>query len=204
NVAPITAGGGAIKTGGANPAGILVFHNTFIAELSNIFGHSNSHYRNNLVIGTNNPTKPVLGSLTYTSYTSFDYNGWRPNGGDGPQFIWKAPGRGVTSDFSLTNTEPETFRTLDQFQRGTGQEAHGRLVDYDIFQNVRPPDPSDPHRVYEIGDLDFRLREGGRAVDAGIRLPNFNDGFNGRAPDLGALEVGQAPPIYGPRRRSEQ
>ena len=30
-------------------------------------------------------------------------------------------------------------------------------------------------------------------------IPNVTDGFAGQAPDLGALEVGQAPPIYGPR-----
>ena len=30
-------------------------------------------------------------------------------------------------------------------------------------------------------------------------LPNINDGFTGNAPDLGALEVGQPLPHYGPR-----
>jgi hypothetical protein len=29
-------------------------------------------------------------------------------------------------------------------------------------------------------------------------LPNVTDGFTGRAPDLGALELGQLPPRYGP------
>ena len=204
NVAPITAGGGAIKTGGGNPAGMMVFHNTFIAELSNIFGHSNSHYYNNLVIGTNNPIKPLLGSLTYTNYTKFDYNGWRLNSGEGPQFLWASPAAGEASNFSLTNTDLQSYRTFDQFQRGTGQEKHGRLVDYDIFENVLSPDPTDPHRVYEIGNLDFRLRAGSGAVDAGCRLPGVNDDFSGKAPDLGALELGRPQPVYGPRRRSEQ
>jgi hypothetical protein len=36
-------------------------------------------------------------------------------------------------------------------------------------------------------------------VDAGIVLPNINDGWNGSAPDLGALELGSAPPTYGVR-----
>jgi N-carbamoylputrescine amidase len=35
-------------------------------------------------------------------------------------------------------------------------------------------------------------------------LPNVTDGFNGGAPDLGALEIGQAPPYYGPRLRQSQ
>jgi hypothetical protein len=37
------------------------------------------------------------------------------------------------------------------------------------------------------------------AVDAGCILPNVNDGFAGKAPDLGALQAGQPIPIYGPR-----
>jgi hypothetical protein len=37
------------------------------------------------------------------------------------------------------------------------------------------------------------------AVDAGVIPPNLNDGFIGAAPDLGAYELGQPVPIYGPR-----
>ena len=54
-------------------------------------------------------------------------------------------------------------------------------------------------RLYKAEDSDFRLRPGSAAVDKGIALPNITDGFTGQAPDLGALEVGQPPPIYGPR-----
>ena len=36
------------------------------------------------------------------------------------------------------------------------------------------------------------------AIDKGVVLPTITDGFTGRAPDLGAFEVGQAPPHYGP------
>ena len=158
------------------------------------------HYRNNLILGTNHPEKPVLGKLTYTSYTSLDYNGYRPNPSDKPQFVWKSPANGKPWDYGLTPTDYLNFRTLADFQRATGQEAHGVLVDYDVFRNVRPPDPSRPHAVYEIGDMDFSLRAGSAAVDAGCPLPNVNDNFGGKAPDLGALEVGQPAPVYGPRR----
>jgi hypothetical protein len=48
-------------------------------------------------------------------------------------------------------------------------------------------------------DLNFRLKPGSKAVDAGEALPTVNDGFAGRAPDLGALEVGAPEPKYGPR-----
>ncbi|MDO8540028.1 MAG: right-handed parallel beta-helix repeat-containing protein [Opitutaceae bacterium] len=36
-------------------------------------------------------------------------------------------------------------------------------------------------------------------IDAGTRLPNFNDDFNGRAPDLGAFEIGRPPLRFGRR-----
>ena len=48
-------------------------------------------------------------------------------------------------------------------------------------------------------DLNFRLKPTSKAVDAGVLIPTVNDGFTGRAPDLGALEVGKPEPTYGPR-----
>jgi hypothetical protein len=191
--------GGAVKNGGANPAGVIVYHNTFIAENSNLRGNSNMHFRNNLILGVNHPDRPVLGDLTYTSYTSLDYDGYRPNRGAKPQFVWKAPADGKLLDYAIDGTM-QSFATLADFQRATGQESHGRLVDYDVFRNVRPPDPARPHEIYELGDMDFRLRAGGAAVDAGCRLAGFNDDFTGRAPDLGALELDRPVPVYGPRR----
>jgi hypothetical protein len=32
-----------------------------------------------------------------------------------------------------------------------------------------------------------------------VILPNVTDGFSGKAPDIGALEVGKPAPHYGPR-----
>ena len=57
----------------------------------------------------------------------------------------------------------------------------------------------DPRTLYKPADFDFQLRPGSSAVDAGVRLPGVNDDFTGRAPDLGALEVGRPAPHYGPR-----
>ena len=36
-------------------------------------------------------------------------------------------------------------------------------------------------------------------MDAGVRIPTVNDGFTGRAPDLGALELSAPEPHWGPR-----
>jgi hypothetical protein len=46
---------------------------------------------------------------------------------------------------------------------------------------------------------DLRLAAGSAAVDAGDVLPGINDGFAGKAPDLGAYELGSPLPHYGPR-----
>ena len=55
-------------------------------------------------------------------------------------------------------------------------------------------------KLYRAEDFDFRLKPGSAAVDRGLVLHNVTDGFTGSAPDLGALEIGQAPPHYGPRQ----
>ncbi len=53
--------------------------------------------------------------------------------------------------------------------------------------------------LYNFKDFDFRLKPASAAVDRGMMIPNVTDGFTGTAPDLGALEVGQPLPTYGPR-----
>jgi hypothetical protein len=53
--------------------------------------------------------------------------------------------------------------------------------------------------LYHPSDFDLRLRASSPAVDAGVVLPNVNDDFSGRAPDLGAYERGAPTTHYGPR-----
>jgi hypothetical protein len=69
-------------------------------------------------------------------------------------------------------------------------------ADLDVFNSAVPfPDPPIPERPVP----DLRLRPGSAAVDAGAVLPNINDDYKGAAPDLGAYELGQELPTYGPR-----
>ena len=72
-------------------------------------------------------------------------------------------------------------------------------VDFDIFEKMTPPDPSKRFAVYHAMDIDFRLKPGSKAVDAGVVIPTVNEGFAGKAPDLGAHEVGRPALQYGPR-----
>ena len=91
------------------------------------------------------------------------------------------------------------FATLAEYAKATGQDAHSTEIDYSVFRAAGPPDFSKPTQLYDPAVVDLRLREGSAAVDAGVELPGVTDGFTGRAPDLGAYEVGAPPVHYGPR-----
>ena len=98
--------------------------------------------------------------------------------------------------------ETRQFQTLQEYARATGQDRRSVAVDYDVFVKVPPLNAQDRatvQKVYKAEDVDFRLRSGSSAIDAGTQLSNVTDGSSGRAPDLGALEQGSPPPHYGPR-----
>lgn len=46
----------------------------------------------------------------------------------------------------------------------------------------------------------IRLSESSAAKDVGVTVPNISDQFEGKAPDLGAFELGRVTPHYGPRQ----
>jgi hypothetical protein len=188
--------GGALKLQ-ANPAGILIYHNTFFSEVHDMGPVSNLHFRNNLILGQG--AWPEIFTVdTFTNYSSSDYNGFRPNPGQAAAFGWNSPPSSVVADFS-SNREARRFATLQEYAAATGQDRRSVLVDYSDFVRVSAPDPQDPRRFYKPDEFDFTLRAGSKAIDAGVVLPNINDGFTGRAPDLGAWERGRPTPVYGPR-----
>jgi len=181
------------------PTGMVLYHNTMITEAlpGDIF--SNTHMRNNLFLGTDVPGRPIFRFSNATAYSTFDYNGYRMNPKSKDQFQWTAPSNAAQRDYEVTRSNARRFASLADLRAATGEEAHGLEVDYGIFQNLRPPDAAKPHAIYEARDLDFRLEPSGKAVDAGVRVPNVNDDYTGKAPDLGAYEVGRTPALYGPR-----
>jgi hypothetical protein len=182
----------------ARPAGLFVYHNTIIGEQVVREPSSNVHFRNNLFLGRDTPGRGIMAWANATGAFSSDYDGFRPNRGVAEQYAWLAPRPGQRS-YEPEPGDWEVFATLAEFRAATGQEAHGIEVDFDDFERLAPPDPSDRHAVYHAVDLDFRLRPAGKAVDAGVAIPTVNDDFAGRAPDLGALELGKPAPRYGPR-----
>jgi hypothetical protein len=202
NIAYHLPGGSTRLTAGA--AGVLFYNNTILAE-TQAAGTSNTHWRNNLMLGEN-AAPAIFNVTTYTGYTSSDYNGFRPNPNVAASFVWSAPPAGVVADYNrmghAARLETREFATLAEFAAGTGQDRNSVLVDYDTFVDVPMLDAQDAatvQKLYDARDLDFRLRPRSAAVDRGTTLPTVTDGYAGRAPDLGALELGAPLPIYGPR-----
>jgi len=183
----------------AKPAGLFVFNNTLICEQARTEPYANTHYRNNLFLSSDHADREIMAWANATNAYSTDYNGFRPNKGVKNQYKWLAPAKGATA----YDSKPEDwkfFETLAEFKAATGQEAHGIEVDYDIFENLKAPKNVDNiYTVYHAMDLNFQLKPGSKAVDAGVIIPTINDDFAGKAPDLGAVEVGAPPMKYGPR-----
>ena len=92
------------------------------------------------------------------------------------------------------------YKTLEEFREGTGQEKHGIVlttIDGIFASGVKPP--PDKNEKMPVEKNDFRLAEGSPAIDGGEVLPSVNDGYRGAAPDIGAFELGDPLPHYGPR-----
>ena len=204
--------GGAVKFT-ASSSGIVVYHNTFLAPVKPmLLAVSNVHFRNNLILGKSD-TLETFAIESNTNYSDSDYNGFRPNEGAQFSFEWSTPplatraifpgemgklGTQQQAQLEAKSREQRRFKTLKEYSEATGQDRHSVTVDYDVFQKVSPPG-ADPRTLYKPENFDFQLRPGSAAVDAGVRLSGVNDDFTGRAPDLGALEVGRPVPHYGPR-----
>lgn len=196
------APGGSTRMSAGSP-GVIFYHNTVTTETS-AGSSANSHWRNNLMLGQDN-APPIFSVNTSTSYSSSDYNGFRPNPGAAVSFRWNvapfAPPRPGAAPATAGSTPPG-FATLADYVKAAGQDRNSVTLDYDVFVKVPKldRDPKTVQRLYDFKELDFRLRPSSAAIDRGVALANINDGFAGSAPDLGALEAGQTLPIYGPRR----
>lgn len=182
----------------AKAAGLFVYHNTIIGE--NLIGDpaANMHFRNNLYLGRDMPGRGILRLANATDAYSSDYNGYRPNREVAQQYMFLGPKPGKRL-YEPTPEDWQSFPTLEAYRTQTGQEQHSREIDFDIFEKLAPPGAANEYAVYHAMDLNFQLKGASAAVDAGVVIPTVNEDHAGRAPDLGALELGQPQPHYGPR-----
>ena len=167
------------------PSGGIFYHNTSVKKgmplvLWTPEAVSNCVMRNNLFIGT-------VGNYAYESTApmrgcDFDYDGF---GGRWKQFLKFNKARYKTI---------ESARKIAPVYRNAVRVNPATL----FASGVKPP--SDPKAKFDLQINDLRLKANSAAIDAGAVLPNINDGFAGKAPDLGAYELGAKAPHYGPRR----
>lgn len=105
NIAYHLPAGSTRLTNGA--AGVFFYNNTILSETT-AAGTSNTHWRNNLILGENS-APAIFNVTTFTNYTSSDYNGFRPNTGAAASFHWNSPPASVVADF----TGPQRTARLD-------------------------------------------------------------------------------------------
>lgn len=171
------------------PSGVVALHNTFVSPFRALnLQAPTSVTQFNFVIGNNLFIGPqtLTGSRTVDWTCSvdggvFDYNGYYPNGG----FF-----------FGQANGSNRVYANWAAVQAGGQVEQNGTLLTRPIFATdfVGPTDAGARHSA-----PDFTLAAGSNARDRGQVHPGINTGFQGSAPDLGALELGCPVPVYGPR-----
>ncbi|GMV14495.1 MAG: hypothetical protein AMXMBFR56_27190 [Polyangiaceae bacterium] len=173
--------------------GDVAFHNT-VVKCGDAFAvyagdvWARAWFRNNLFIGGTgggtyggygNGDGDVLSLSAAAASCSFDYDGLGSIG---------------TNKFTGT-VGGQNFASLAELKSKT-TEKNAVQVDLSTFA-ASVTFPGSPFPAVTSPDLS--LKSGGAAVDKGEKLANVNDGFAGTAPDLGAYELGTAPPGYGPR-----
>ncbi len=164
--------------------GDVVLHNTVIkigTGLGRTAPLDYAYFRNNLAIG---------GSDDGVKWG--DYGSGNPYASD---FI--DPGTHSSFDYDAVGVSGTEYIARIGKKNFSEVELHGveKIRIEDIFLNVEFPNPPLPER----NPPDLRPRPGSAVIDAGIYIPNINDGFSGKAPDCGAYEHGEELPHYGPR-----
>jgi hypothetical protein len=77
--------------------------------------------------------------------------------------------------------------------------------DYDLYNGHIDAIPgAEPNGINDVpiydrnnGDGEFALDSSSPGYDAGVVIPNYNDNYNGAAPDIGAHEAGSPPMEFG-------
>lgn len=113
----------------------------------------------------------------------------------GPNGDYDYDGFGSTTGGFSGRIGATTFATLAELRSKT-TEKHAVQLGLDVFAKaVAFPSSPFPARA----PADVTLKPGSAAEDVSLLLPNINDGFAGKGPDLGAYEAGAPIPKYGPR-----
>lgn len=175
------------------PSGLVVVHNTFANFDRGFHGGTwdSGWFRNNIVYATQSYAVNDTIMNDVGRGFDFDWDAYHYTGSYVMNLTFLTPEPDVTVRYSLSSL------------CALGSECHGLSFPSRDAMWVKVPEPTIGSGattvIFQPGDWDFRLAEGAPAIDVGVRLPNVNDDFVGKAPDLGALEKGGVVPAYGPR-----
>lgn len=171
--------------------GDVGLHNTIIksgdafsVNTTDVF--SRAWFRNNLFLGGPGGT--------YNGYDSGPGDVMQLPSADEATCSFDYDGYGSTAAAFAGDVGNTSFDSLASLQANT-TEKNARQIGLDVFE-ASIPYPATPFSP--AATPKFSLKAGGAAVDGGVVIANVNDGFAGAAPDLGAVELGQPEPVYGP------
>ena len=182
------APGGSTRATAGSP-GVFYYNNTVTTETS-AGSTANVHWRNNLMLGQN-AAASLFSVNTLTSYSSSDYNGFRPNPGS-ESFQWNSPPAGVEKMRLEVSGPPKLearkFATLADLRAGDragpAQRA-GRLRHLHERAEAGRQGPGDGAAALQGRGSGLRAQAGIGRGGSRVALPNVTDGFSGAAPDLG-------------------
>ena len=191
------------------PSGAILFHNTIVRKgmpwlvwtPASIY---NCVSRNNLFVGTEGEYAADLSCPAVDC--DFDYDGFAGMLGRHPDLraieAPKNPNAAprLAGPFRrFLHWNGVAYDTLADLKARCPVERHAVQLDSaSVFASGVLP-PTDEKDRFPNDGQDLRLKSSCGAVDAGEAIPGLNDDFKGKAPDLGAYELGQELPHYGPR-----
>jgi len=140
----------------------------------------------------------------------------------GPRLGVRATGktRKITQLVSLNNIWHVAHTPEDEFPArasiNAGAKEPSNTFDFDLYNGTLKQVPagsevngiravptySDGHGPESGPHGRYQLAPGSPGRDQGKRIPNFNDAFQGQAPDVGAHEGGAPPMRFGPREKN--
>ena len=202
--------GGATSPMDWAPSGAYLMHNTSVKQGMPLLLWTpatvyNCFSRNNLFVGTEG--KCAYENMAPMVHCDYDYDGFC---GDPWDDFLKWNGKYYRSIWDVREDAP-VYRHIVRVQAAsapadavevaqsrpaTSRQATTQPAWSPFASGVLPPED---HRKQAKWDIDLRLKEDSTAIDAGQVLPNVNDGYKGKAPDLGAFELDDELPQYGPR-----
>ena len=164
--------------------GDVALHNTIIKVGAGLAGNEAmdfAFFRNNLAIG--GPT----GGVNWGGYGAGN-----PYAAD-----IRDPGAHSSFDYDAVGVYSVNYVAKIGGKPFADVEPHGtgNIKLDEVFSGIEFPNPPVPERDAP----DLRLKTGAPVIDKAEVILNVNDGYSGSAPDCGAFELGEEPPLYGPR-----